>query len=151
MGGLSGRPRWDDFPATPGRLGIVEASLSGLLVFAGASGRGEVFATLAYRFADYWLPMVAGLVASWLYRRRYGSVRFSEPRGTSRCHCAAPACRVGEARRLLPLEIPNCGTAPGDREGVWHEPEFWRPRQDSNLRHRLRRPVLYPLSYGGGS
>ncbi len=25
-----------------------------------------------------------------------------------------------------------------------------RPRQDSNLRHRLRRPVLYPLSYGGG-
>jgi len=28
---------------------------------------------------------------------------------------------------------------------------FWRPRQDSNLRHRLRRPVLYPLSYGGGS
>ena len=26
-----------------------------------------------------------------------------------------------------------------------------RPRQDSNLRHRLRRPVLYPLSYGGGS
>ena len=25
-----------------------------------------------------------------------------------------------------------------------------RPRQDSNLRHRLRRPVLYPLSYEGG-
>ena len=24
-----------------------------------------------------------------------------------------------------------------------------RPRQDSNLRNRLRRPVLYPLSYGG--
>ena len=24
-----------------------------------------------------------------------------------------------------------------------------RPRQDSNLRTRLRRPVLYPLSYGG--
>lgn len=23
-----------------------------------------------------------------------------------------------------------------------------RPRQDSNLRSRLRRPVLYPLSYG---
>ncbi len=27
----------------------------------------------------------------------------------------------------------------------------WRPRQDSNLRHRLRRAVLYPLSYGGES
>ena len=25
-----------------------------------------------------------------------------------------------------------------------------RPRQDSNLRSRLRRPLLYPLSYGGG-
>lgn len=24
-----------------------------------------------------------------------------------------------------------------------------RPRQDSNLRTRLRRPLLYPLSYGG--
>ena len=24
-----------------------------------------------------------------------------------------------------------------------------RPRQDSNLRFRLRRPALYPLSYGG--
>jgi hypothetical protein len=24
-----------------------------------------------------------------------------------------------------------------------------RPRQDSNLRTRLRRPALYPLSYGG--
>lgn len=25
----------------------------------------------------------------------------------------------------------------------------WYPHQDSNLNHRLRRPVLYPLSYGG--
>ena len=30
-------------------------------------------------------------------------------------------------------------------------PMTGRPRQDSNLRHRLRRPVLYPLSYGGKS
>lgn len=27
--------------------------------------------------------------------------------------------------------------------------QVWRPRQDSNLRSRLRRAVLYPLSYGG--
>src|SRR4029077_11018047 len=27
----------------------------------------------------------------------------------------------------------------------------WRPRQDSNLRTRLRRPMLYPLSYEGGA
>ena len=26
---------------------------------------------------------------------------------------------------------------------------YGRPRQDSNLRSRLRRAVLYPLSYGG--
>jgi hypothetical protein len=26
---------------------------------------------------------------------------------------------------------------------------FRCPRQDSNLRTRFRRPVLYPLSYGG--
>jgi hypothetical protein len=25
----------------------------------------------------------------------------------------------------------------------------WYPQQDSNLRTRLRRPALYPLSYGG--
>jgi hypothetical protein len=59
-------------PATPGGLGIVEASLSGLLVLGGVSGRSAVLATLAYRLAEYWLPMVAGLVAYWLYRRRYG-------------------------------------------------------------------------------
>jgi hypothetical protein len=28
-------------------------------------------------------------------------------------------------------------------------PVTGRPRQDSNLRSRLRRAVLYPLSYGG--
>ena len=66
-------------PATPGGLGIVEASLSGLLVLSGVNGRSAVLATLAYRLAEYWLPMVAGLVAYSLYRRRYGPVRFSEP------------------------------------------------------------------------
>jgi uncharacterized protein (TIRG00374 family) len=66
-------------PATPGGLGIVEASLSGLLVLAGVSGRTAVLATLAYRLAEYWLPLLAGLVAYWLYRRRYGPVQFSEP------------------------------------------------------------------------
>ncbi len=29
--------------------------------------------------------------------------------------------------------------------------ELTRPRQESNLRTRLRRPALYPLSYGGVS
>src|SRR5208282_6933825 len=61
------------FPLTPGGLGIVEASLSGLLVLAGVSGRSAVVATLAYRLAQYWLPTVAGAVAYGLFRRRYGT------------------------------------------------------------------------------
>ena len=69
-------------PATPGGLGIVEASLSGLLVLAGVNARSAVLATLAYRLAQYWLPMVAGVVAYWLFRRRYGPVRFTESRTT---------------------------------------------------------------------
>jgi len=28
---------------------------------------------------------------------------------------------------------------------------LWRPRQDSNLGTRFRKPTLYPLSYGGCS
>jgi hypothetical protein len=35
-------------------------------------------------------------------------------------------------------------------EGVWPGQSVC-PRQDSNLRHRLRRAVLYPLSYGGSA
>jgi uncharacterized protein (TIRG00374 family) len=69
-------------PATPGGLGIVEASLSGLLVLAGVGGRTAVLATLAYRLAEYWLPLMAGLVAYWLYRRRYGPVQLSERQAT---------------------------------------------------------------------
>jgi uncharacterized protein (TIRG00374 family) len=60
-------------PITPGGLGIVEASLSGLLVLAGVNGRSAVVATLAYRLMQYWLPTVAGAVAYWLFRRRYGT------------------------------------------------------------------------------
>lgn len=40
------------------------------------------------------------------------------------------------------------------RHFAWSDPCFRSltgecPRQDSNLRTRLRRPLLYPLSYGG--
>ena len=60
------------FPVTPGGLGVVEASLSGLLILAG-TGSGHAFlATLAYRIASYWLPLLAGLPAYLLFRHRYG-------------------------------------------------------------------------------
>ncbi len=58
-------------PLTPGGLGIVEASLSGLLVLAGVSAADAVVATLAYRLVQYWLPTMAGVVAYRLFRRRY--------------------------------------------------------------------------------
>jgi uncharacterized protein (TIRG00374 family) len=63
------------FPLTPGGLGVVEASLSGLLVLAGVSGGRAVVATLAYRLAQYWLPTIGGAAAYVLYRRRFGAAR----------------------------------------------------------------------------
>jgi uncharacterized protein (TIRG00374 family) len=59
-------------PLTPGGLGIVEASLGGLLVLAGVSVGYAVLATLAYRIASYWLPLLAGPPAYLLFRHRYG-------------------------------------------------------------------------------
>jgi uncharacterized protein (TIRG00374 family) len=60
------------FPVTPGGLGVVEASLRGLLVLAGVHPGYAVLATLAYRVASYWLPLLAGPPAYLLFRRRYG-------------------------------------------------------------------------------
>jgi uncharacterized protein (TIRG00374 family) len=59
-------------PITPGGLGLVEASLAGLLVLAGVHGADALLATLAYRLASYWLPLCAGPPAYLLYRHRYG-------------------------------------------------------------------------------
>ena len=60
------------FPITPGGLGIVEASLSGLLILAGMHPGYAVLATLAYRIASYWLPLLACPPAYLLFRHRYG-------------------------------------------------------------------------------
>jgi hypothetical protein len=62
-------------PLTPGGLGIVEASLGGLLILAGVRPGNAVLATLAYRIASYWLPLLAGLPAYLLFRYRYGQRR----------------------------------------------------------------------------
>ena len=71
------------FPVTPGGLGIVEASLSGLLILAGIRPGYAVLATLAYRIASYWLPPLAGPSAYLLFRHRYGwpVPRRATPRG----------------------------------------------------------------------
>jgi uncharacterized protein (TIRG00374 family) len=58
-------------PITPGGLGFVEAGLTATLALAGVPAAQAVVATLAYRLASYWLPLPAGLVAGWMFRRRY--------------------------------------------------------------------------------
>ena len=68
-------------PLTPGGLGLVEASLSGLLVLANVPSANAVLATLAYRLGSYWLPTMAGGVCYVLYRRRYGALGQSEGEG----------------------------------------------------------------------
>ena len=45
-------------PATPGGLGLVEASLTGLLVLAEVNSSQAVLATLTYRLASYWAAAV---------------------------------------------------------------------------------------------
>ncbi|MGD0314187.1 MAG: lysylphosphatidylglycerol synthase transmembrane domain-containing protein [Acidimicrobiales bacterium] len=62
-------------PITPGGLGIVEASLSGLLVLAGLSGVEAVLATLAYRLASYWIPLMSGPFAYAAFKHRYREPR----------------------------------------------------------------------------
>jgi uncharacterized protein (TIRG00374 family) len=59
-------------PITPGGLGIVEASISGLLILAGVNASEAFLATLVYRLASYWLPLLAGPIAYLAYYRRYG-------------------------------------------------------------------------------
>jgi uncharacterized protein (TIRG00374 family) len=61
-------------PITPGGIGIVEASLGGLLVLAGVPGSRAVLATLAYRIGSYWLPILSGAVSYLVFRHRYGPV-----------------------------------------------------------------------------
>ena len=58
-------------PATPGGLGLVEASLTGLLVLAEVDSSQAVLATLTYRIASYWVPLLAGPIAYGLFKFRY--------------------------------------------------------------------------------
>jgi uncharacterized protein (TIRG00374 family) len=58
-------------PVTPGGLGFVEAGLTGLLALAGVSAADAALATLAYRLINYWLPLPAGAIATYVHKRRY--------------------------------------------------------------------------------
>jgi uncharacterized protein (TIRG00374 family) len=94
-------------PLTPGGLGVVEASLSGLLVLAGVHAGYAVLATLAYRVASYWLPFLAGPPAYLLFRRRYGRPVFR--RATPGVGGQPPA---GDARLpIAPVNVARAGAA----------------------------------------
>ncbi len=62
-------------PITPGGLGLVEAGLTGTLALAGVRPAQAVLATLLYRLASYWIPILAGPFAYGLFRRRYHAER----------------------------------------------------------------------------
>lgn len=55
-------------PITPGGLGFVEAGLTGVLTLAGIPASEAVLATLLYRLASYWLPIITGPFAYVLFR-----------------------------------------------------------------------------------
>jgi hypothetical protein len=80
-------------PATPGGLGLVEASLTGLLVLAEVNSSQAVLATLTYRLASYWAPLLAGPIA-------YGPVP-----------APVPKPRV-TASRPAPVVVPRQPTLP---------------------------------------
>jgi uncharacterized membrane protein YbhN (UPF0104 family) len=50
-------------PLTPGGLGVIEVTLVAITVGFGAPRATAVLATLAYRVANYWLPLLPGAVA----------------------------------------------------------------------------------------
>jgi uncharacterized membrane protein YbhN (UPF0104 family) len=66
-------------PLTPGGLGFVEAGLTGMLVLAGVDAGAAAAATLAYRLVSFWLPLPAGAIAYWLFRRRLRTPPFPAP------------------------------------------------------------------------
>ena len=68
-------------PLTPGGLGLVEASLTGLLVLADVDSSQAVLATLTSRIASYWVPLCAGPIAYGLFRIRYRNRPGESPGG----------------------------------------------------------------------
>jgi uncharacterized protein (TIRG00374 family) len=64
-------------PLTPGGLGFVEASLSGVLTLAGASDVHANLAVATYRVGETWLPCVAGAIALVWFQRRHRGPAFA--------------------------------------------------------------------------
>ena len=89
------------FPLTPGGLGIVEAGLSSLLILIGVKPANALVATLAYRLCSYWLPLLAGPFAYFLFRHRYSSTP-AEDDGTAPVNNDLPAKNNSKAAGRKP-------------------------------------------------
>jgi uncharacterized protein (TIRG00374 family) len=55
---------------TPAGLGFVEVSLSVFFVSFGVSRANALAITMAYRFFEFWLPIVAGSLSLFILRLR---------------------------------------------------------------------------------
>lgn len=56
---------------TPGGIGVVDVGLYGLLVISGISAQDATLAVLVYRIVSLLFPLLSGLVAWRLFRRKY--------------------------------------------------------------------------------
>jgi hypothetical protein len=129
------------FPLTPGGLGIVEASLSGLLILADVRGGYAVLAILAYRIASLLAPpsrRAAGLPAVPPSLRAAGP----PPRhaGRGRLDCIARAL-CHESLRHIPAGGPVGVDSPVHRRQRYQGKSRGRPRSqldgmDRNRSHR---------------
>jgi uncharacterized protein (TIRG00374 family) len=48
-------------PLTPGGVGVVEATMIGVLVATGSPGGAATAAVLGWRLVSHWLPILVGL------------------------------------------------------------------------------------------
>ena len=95
------------FPLTPGGLGIVEASLSGLLILAGVHAGDAFLATLAYRIASYWLPSSPGRQPTCCS----ATATARQPPGPRIIKAQTPIPNTVRARRQLRLSASGAGSA----------------------------------------
>src|SRR5215469_1084769 len=139
-------------PVTPGGLGIVEASLTGLLVLAEVNSSQAVLATLTYRIASYWGPLLAGPVAYGLFKFRY---RNQEKPEAGLCRQAGQVEQVVEdavegahrhrqvtvARHQVNAGLPDAGGQPFPVRERDHLILVTLPDRDRGrgIRHRRRR------------
>lgn len=66
-------------PVTPGGFGFVETGMTYMLVLSGITKGDALLATLAYRIASLWFPILVGAIAWFVFQRRHGEELPTEP------------------------------------------------------------------------